>query len=386
MSNQLQALIERWYPEREKYQWVVATVIETAGSAYRKTGAMLLINSMGKFDGLVSGGCLEADVMRQAQRVMDSGKARVIQYDMSAESASGWQVGLGCGGIIDILLQPLSSENHYQGFIQLSTLLAQQRQGVMIIDKQGVVDNTVHADIDQAQCHLQQRLRANQTLPDPLTKTLANSALTSLSKPENQTLIPSLTCQPKQVVADRFLVLSLNAPPEIAVFGGGLDAKPLVDIASVLGWKIHLVDHRMGYARKEHFQNATAIYRQPLDELATADFLNRLDASIIMGHNITFDANALAFLHRSQCQYIGLLGPEHRKDKVLTKAGVQPVQTTLAAPVGLNLGGELPEAIALAIIAEIQAYLSGSDALSLSNVLNVNVPSSASSYAQGGAA
>lgn len=345
MSNQLQHLLQRWQPNKDKYQWVLATVVDTQGSSYRKAGAMLLINSMGQFDGLVSGGCLESDVMRQAQRVMESQQATVIRYDMASEDSSGWKLGLGCGGIVDVLLQPVTEANNYQALELLLDNILDRGKSYYTIDKAGERTNSSHYSFEQAQEFASQHIQSPISLSSEKTKQLAGDSL---------------------------FIFRFDAAPKIAVFGGGLDAKPLVDIAKVMGWHVRVIDHRVGYARMSVFGNADVIYTKPFNELADAEFINDIDAAVIMGHNINFDAQSLALLQSTSAQYIGLLGPTHRKEKVIKATGFNALQRPISGPAGLNLGGELPESIALAILSEIHAYLSGSDARSLSNMLTVN--------------
>ena len=91
MANHLHHLLEHWYEKRDELDWVLATIIGTEGSSYRKSGAMMMINSLGQYHGLLSGGCLESDIMRQARRCWDNQKSRMIQYDMREEEDLAWQ-------------------------------------------------------------------------------------------------------------------------------------------------------------------------------------------------------------------------------------------------------------------------------------------------------
>ena len=125
MANQLNQLLTHWHQHKDDLQWVLATIIATEGSAYRKAGAMMLINSLGQYRGLLSGGCLEADIMRQARRCWDDQCNRTIRYDMREEEDLAWQLGLGCGGMVQILLQPVNADNHY---LQLDKLLLSLQQ------------------------------------------------------------------------------------------------------------------------------------------------------------------------------------------------------------------------------------------------------------------
>jgi len=323
MSNRLDSLLSHWLNSKDQHQWVLATIIETDGSSYRKAGAMMMVNDLGRYYGLLSGGCLESDIMLQAQRCWQNGFNRIVEYDMRQEEDIAWQLGIGCGGMVKILLQPVSAENQYLG-LQLLYSKLQKNQP----------------------CSYSQNLVSD--LPDNAVIDLGSAAAS----------------------ADLF-VQNIFPAPHLAVFGGGVDARPLVAMASELGWQISLVDARSSYARKEYFPGATRIERKPAGELEAEAWLSTVDAVLILTHNVQMDADALALSLKSSSKYLGLLGPEHRTERVLEAARLTRNDLTipLANPVGLRLGAELPETIALSMLAEVQAFLSGADAKSISGCL-----------------
>jgi xanthine/CO dehydrogenase XdhC/CoxF family maturation factor len=150
-----------------------------------------------------------------------------------------------------------------------------------------------------------------------------------------------------------------------------VDAKPVVSIAAELGWEVLLVDSRVGYAKPEFFTKASEIIRTPLDELHKVPWLSQIDIALVLTHNIKLDAAALKLVQSSSAKYVGLLGPTHRTDRVLDLAKLtrSSLNKPLANPVGLRLGGELPESIALSMISEAHATLEGADGSSISRVL-----------------
>jgi xanthine dehydrogenase accessory factor len=334
MANRISQLLSYWSENRDKHLWVLATIIETDGSSYRKAGAMMLINDMGQYFGLLSGGCLETDIMRQARRCWDNQRNRIIEYDMREEEDLAWQLGIGCGGMVRILLQPLHLDNDYLKLDELNSCLEQRQKAEyhQQIDE-GFPFNKVFPIVDKSQ-------------------QLANYInLKSSSETFIQLLTPA---------------------PLIAVFGAGVDAKPVVSIAAELGWQVLLIDPRVGYAKAEFFCKASQIIRQPLDELYDATWLNQIDIALVLTHNIKLDAAALKLVQNSSAKYVGLLGPNHRTDRVLDIAKLTRKDLTkpLANPVGLRLGGELPESIALSMLSEAHAVLEKADGLSISGVLN----------------
>ena len=328
MSNRLNQLLKHWLASKDSQQWVLATIIETDGSSYRKAGAMMMINSLGQYFGLLSGGCLESDIMLQARRCWDTGHNRIIEYDMREEEDLAWQLGIGCGGMVRILLQPVSRENHYLSLDNLYRYL----------------------DNNQA-CEYQQVIHQ--------------------SGPENS-LLP---CDSQERATDDSrpcFVQIIKPVPHLALFGGGVDARPVVAIAMQLGWQLTLIDPRISYARSEQFDPSITIVRQSLDELTGIAWLQKIDMALIMTHNIQLDGQSLALVQSSSACYVGMLGPTHRTERVLAhmKLDRTDLIKPLANPVGLRLGGELPESIALSMLAEAHAYIEQADGQSISGMLD----------------
>lgn len=334
MANNLTNLLKHWLTSRDSQQWVLATIINTAGSSYRKAGAMMMINDLGQYFGMLSGGCLESDIMRQARRCWDDGANRTVKYDMREEEDLAWQLGIGCGGMVEILLQPVSQANHYLLLDQLYLHL-QNHQVCRYIQ-----------NIDNSKPHNQLSLLADEG---------ASALIHGLSKQGEHTVF-------NQVIRSAFYV---------AVFGGGVDARPVVAMAHAVGWQVILLDPRSSYARQGYFDDAQEIIRTPFEQLEQADWLQNIDAALVLTHNIKLDAAALALLQHSKVKYVGLLGPLHRTERVLEHAelSTQQLRYPLANPVGLRLGGDLPESIALSMIAELHAFLEQADAQSISQML-----------------
>ena len=333
MANRINQLLSQWSVNRDKQNWVLATIIQTDGSSYRKAGAMMLINDLGQYYGLLSGGCLESDIMRQARRCWDNQQNRIVEYDMREEEDLAWKLGIGCGGMVKILLQPVNADNGYLKLDELEKGLASRQQ----VEYQQQVDEGV-----------------------------PKNQLIIVNKGE-KTLKASLNNQGKNSV----FVQTLAPAPLLAIFGGGVDAKPVVAIAAELGWEVILVDPRVGYAKAEYFSKASQIIRQPLDALYSANWLKQIDVALALTHNIKLDAASVKLIQVSSAKYVGLLGPTHRTNRVLEEANLSRSNLTkpLANPVGLRLGGELPESIALSMLAEAHAVLEQADGQSISGQL-----------------
>ncbi|MCF2947004.1 XdhC family protein [Paraglaciecola aquimarina] len=330
MANRINQLIEYWYQHKDSQQWVLATIIQTEGSSYRKAGAMMMINDLGQYYGMLSGGCLESDIMRQARRCWDNGNNRIVEYDMREEEDLAWKLGIGCGGMVKILLQPVNQSNRYLELIELNNKLL-NRETVVYQQKVDLLS------------------------PDNQLLEQVNPSLLGL---QNKEQTSSFTHH-------------LNPAPLIAVFGGGLDAKPVVAIAAELGWQVILLDPRVGYAKEGYFDGAQQIIRNSFDELTKETWLGKIDAAFVLTHNVKLDASAIKLLQLSRVKYLGLLGPTHRTERVLEEANLslESLIKPLANPVGLRLGGELPESIALSMLSEAHAVIEQGDAMSISGFL-----------------
>lgn len=326
MSNRLQALLNHWFPEKDSCQWVLASIIETQRSSYRKAGAMMLINSLGKSYGLLSGGCLEADLMRQAQKCWQNNTNITVCYDMQDDDDIAWQLGIGCGGLVKVLLQPVDHKNNYLDLLNLKSQLDNRNSCFYHLD------------------------------------TLANQNRNQVVANKGCSLNPLIEIKPA---------------PALVIFGGGLDTLPLVNIAHTLGWYTCLIDSRTSYARPAYFKNADKVINKNYNEIEQSLILPKADAVIIMHHNVLLDARALQLVknHNSfkAISYLGLLGPQHRTDKVMDEAklSTDELPSKLANPIGLDLGGELPESIALSILAQAHACIEGTSGKSLGHFTNV---------------
>ena len=335
MANRLSQMLALWQGQKDSLDWVLATLVATDGSSYRKSGAMMMINSLGQYYGMLSGGCLESDIMRQARRCWTSNCNRIVQYDMREEEDLAWQLGIGCGGLVRILLQPVNAANAYLQLDRVSEAIKQNKA-----------------------CIYQQLVNAEKPLNHIVEicadKTRYSAAGSVLEEGPEGLLIRH----------------QLQPPPHLAVFGGGVDARPLVAMAAELGWQVSLIDPRAAYANAGYFSSANII-RSPLAQLSDTPWLQSLDMAVLMYHNIELDGQALTLVQSSSAVYVGMLGPIHRTERVLASANLlrSDLAKPLANPIGLRLGGDLPESIALSILSEAHAYIEGADGNSISGIV-----------------
>jgi xanthine dehydrogenase accessory factor len=334
MNNHFTELLKHWHPLRDEHLWVLATVYKTVGPCYRRAGAMMLFNDLGQQFGLLSGGCLEADIQRQAARVMQSKQTLTVSYDGGDEDDLAFQLGIGCGGTVHIVLQPILAELNYLNLLEVCEHLSSGGTGLysQLIATDGTVQTTWQ-----------------------ISQSSAQKPSSELIEKDNQT----------------WLLTHLSPPPHLLVIGAGVDAQPVVQMAKTLGWTVTLWDSRPANGRREYFMSADQILRQPLNQLMEHKSAAHWNAAVVMSHNLQMDADAIKALQGSAIDYLALLGPASRKQQVLALAHLdeQELCIPLAGPAGLNLGAELPEGIALSILAECHAVLQGATGQSLSGVL-----------------
>ncbi|PAJ74043.1 isoquinoline 1-oxidoreductase [Pseudoalteromonas sp. NBT06-2] len=343
MSNQLSHILKQWHDNKDDCAWVLGTIYDHCGPCYRKAGAMMLFNSLGQQFGMLSGGCLESDIAKKAQKVMTTGKTIKLCYDGSDEDDMAFQLGIGCGGTVHIMLQSINFENNYLALDKVFNCLLQR--------KTGVYSQKISHELSDDQARFNQQV---------------------LSLKNSKTKLNHLDYNSQN---DTWLETPIIPEPHILIAGGGLDARPMVEIAHQLGWHISLWDPRPANARREFFLKANQIIKGDVNALSKYVNQSQIDAAVVMTHNINLDAKSLFALSNSSIRYLALLGPTHRKFQVLQQANLDELSLNfpIAGPAGLNIGAQLPESIALSILSECHASLYAKPASSISNVL---VPSS----------
>jgi xanthine/CO dehydrogenase XdhC/CoxF family maturation factor len=322
----------------------LGVLVHTAGSTYRKPGALMLIAANGDYAGLLSGGCLENDLAEYARAVIASGAARLVNYDLRSGDDLLWGLGLGCEGAMQILLLRVGPETAYQPLAVLEHALRAHNPCAV-----GIVYESADPRTPVGSLALPAGAPAGAAALATPALTAALAECTAQGEPRSLVL-PGM----------RLFVLPLWLPPQILVLGAGPDALPVVEFGARLGWKLTLVDHRPSYAVAAHFPQAQAVRLARPEDLAASLDLGTFAAAVVMSHHLPSDLAYLQVLAASSLEYIGLLGPAVRRERLLKDLGEDGARLRgrLHAPVGLPLGGRTPEAIALAIVAELQSFLS----------------------------
>jgi xanthine dehydrogenase accessory factor len=325
---------------------VLATVVRTGGSTYAKPGAQMLIASDGEYAGLLSGGCLEGDLREHARAVAASGTARIVSYDLRSTTDQLFGLGAGCEGAMDILLARLGPEDGWQPLPHLADARhagRSTRLAFVIASGEAGIPTGLTFPLGSA--------AAAAAPADPRVRDLADAVAG---------VKPPTTLRPPRLDVELF-VAEFAPPPCVLLLGGGPDARPVATLGEFLGWHVTVVDHRAAYLAPGRFPGATRLVESPAAGLSAAVDLSAFAAAVVMSHHLDSDRLYLQALASSPVPYVGLLGPPARRERLLADLGAdtEKLRSRLRAPVGLDIGGRTPEAIALSIVGEIHAVLGG---------------------------
>ena len=349
----LTALLEFYHAHQQDESLVLGTVVATQGSTYRKPGAMMLIAADSSYRGLISGGCLEADLAAHAGDVFADGKTRNVCYDMSEGDDFAWGLGLGCDGIIHLMLQRLDRVNGF-GFLEtLDQAWKARSHGLLSLVKTSN-DPGFSAGDFALDCG------ADYSTGNPLLvnkiQTHEGASFSSGHDMSRRYWLESINTGHGDI---ELLLVPIMPPPALLICGAGHDAVPVARLAVEMGWSCTIVDHRAGFARTERFPAPCDVRVLQPSELSELISLDQMDAAVLMTHHLGHDRSYLAQVVEAALPYIGLLGPRTRRDRLLSEIGSSDVH--VFGPAGLDIGAEMPESIALAIIAEIHAFLNRRD-------------------------
>ncbi len=310
---------------------VLATVIKTWGSSPRPVGSHLVINQQGDFVGSVSGGCIEGAVVQEAFEVLESGQSRQVEFGVSTEQA--WEVGLSCGGGIDILLQPLHRDSP---LMAASDYLRRGERVASVTDTNGVVRGIFHPD--SAAADKVSAIGVDDLLPEPVAAILAQgrSGYVAGSK------------------ADYF-VRSYQPRSRLVLIGAVHISQYLAPMAELAGFAVTVIDPRPAFATEQRFRGVRLMQEWPDEALAGLQ-LDSATAVVTLTHDPKLDDPAIVQALNSPVFYIGSLGSKRTHQQRLERLaalGLEAQVQRICAPVGLDLGGRAPEEIAVAVLAQI---------------------------------
>lgn len=332
---------------------VLATVVRITGSSYGGVGSRMLIRVDGSTVGLVSGGCLESDVAEHARRVSSTGAAEVVRYDTLEDDDAPWGLGLGCNGLIDILLEPLGPTQ--------ARSVADLLQCALENDEPSAIATVIHViDSDSNS----PAVGAHALAIDTTILTSGDWGSGFVLADASDGTADAIKAGRRGLVRDydgvEVAFEVVNPSVHLVICGSGPDAVPIARFGVELGWEVTVVDHRAGASeRAMRFPGATTVEcLNPLD-LADCVNLNSRTAAVVVSHHFERDKNYLQALLQCDVVYIGMLGPRARTERMFADLETEPVpiqpDERVYSPVGMDIGGDGPDAIALAIVAEVTA-------------------------------
>jgi xanthine dehydrogenase accessory factor len=332
-----------------KRKVVLATVVKVRGSSYRSPGARMLITDDGTWVGSISGGCLEGDALRKARQVMHDGKAITVTYDTREESNQNLGIGLGCNGVIDVLLEPIDVSKP-DNAISIFRTLVETREPIAM----ATVFSSSQMTGEKLLLNSRGKFSADK-FDGALRKTVEQDLQNIFSQKKSFTkkyLYGNETIE---------IFLELIQPSvSVIIFGGGFDARPVSQLAKSLGWNVSVTDECVAHIAPIFFPSADKL------SLCQRDFVDRdfditpYTACVLMSHNYEYDRDVLRTLLKTETPYIGILGPRKRFDKMLIEFAEEGVEVLpedfhrIHSPIGLDIGAETPDEIAISIISEIQ--------------------------------
>ncbi|MBN3890601.1 MAG: XdhC family protein [Nostoc sp. JL31] len=364
--NELQAILEGFESSQKSGEMTfIATVVKTQGSTYRRSGAKMLMTNTGRTIGTISAGCLEKDVFEHTQQRMPDGEPIVVTYDSTASEDILWGFGLGCNGIVQVLIERLERKSTPNAIAFIQECFHKKHLGIIatVFAFEGAVkvklgsrlllypDGKIITDIKDA--NLIQSLLADSQAAFANQKSRVNNYQLPLGSVE-------------------VFIEVIQPPTPLVIFGAGYDAIPVAQFAQALGWDVTVVDCRANEATKARFPIACDVILTRR-EIVKQVFIDVNTVAVVMTHNYLDDLEILKTLLPSPARYIGVLGPKARTERLLEDLGSQGIVytteqlTRLYGPIGIDIGADTPEEIAIAIIAEIQAVLTNRNGNFLKN-------------------
>lgn len=352
IMEQLSATLEN------HHEAVLATIISVQGSAYRREGAKMIVEPDDSYHGLISGGCLEADVVEEAKNVLRHGQPFLKNYVLDEDVV--WGLGLGCPGTVKILLERVEYNEEWtkqwlrkaqeQEAVVLCKVLEAESTSSLSTGQSLVVSES---DVAGTVSHLHWQEQLTDLARGKLAAYAPQSSTEIIKEPYSN--------EEATIFFDVFIPAQ-----QVFIFGAGHDAVPLAALSSQLGFQTTVIDYRSAFNSADRFPQAKRLLLKE-EQFHTALRPNRRTFIIIMNHHMERDREALQYALRSSARYVGILGPRKRREKMLeqlAEMGIQFTEEELAKmynPIGLDIGADTPEEIALSIMGEIVALRNGHD-------------------------
>lgn len=346
----------------------LATVVHVEGSSYRRPGARMLVTEDGQLTGAISGGCLEGDALKKAQLAIFQQKNKLVTYDTTDEDDIQFGVQLGCNGVVHILFEPVHATAANP--VQLLKEVLKERQNAVLT----TLFSFQHANGPHpGTCllYLQNGQSFNNGLPAALQPALQDDVQTVLKNAASS--IRTYNHENIQLTA---FIAYLQPAIQLVIAGAGNDVMPLVAMADILGWQTIVADGRPTHATAQRFPQAQQVLNAKPAQVLQQLQVDAQTVFVLMTHNYNYDAEMLGLLLPLDVAYIGMLGPRKKRDRMLDELHEKgyvfeaPQLEKIFGPVGLDIGAETAEEIAMAIVSEIKAVLAGKSGKSLRQKIN----------------
>lgn len=353
--TETEAIIAAWRQASEqKLRGALATVVRVEGSAYRRPGARMFVTETRQRTGVLSGGCLEGDVAERALKVIETGEPIVATYDTTSDDDIVWGLGIGCRGVIQVLIEP-ASDFRCAGLMQLLEDCEQSSQ-------RGAVATVIHADGDT---EIEIGARAllytdGASRSEPDFYRFGGSEVMNDLRAAVRDRASGVTRYETDIARIHAFIEVIEPQLPLVIFGAGDDALPLVALARNLGWHTTVVDTRLRPAIVERFAEADEVVLCPAEDVRNRLRLTDRTAVVLMTHNYLHDLEILTTLLNTPLLYLGCLGPRQRTEQMLLEIADEiAFLKQLYAPAGLDIGADTPMEVAFSIVSEIKAVVAG---------------------------
>jgi xanthine/CO dehydrogenase XdhC/CoxF family maturation factor len=354
---ELQEIVKAYDTDVQKgRRCALATVVHVNGSSYRRPGARMLVNDEGMITGAISGGCLEGNALQKALFAIAKQEPLVITYDTSDEEDRSIGVQLGCAGIIKVLFEPIHTAKANNP-IELIKKALQNRQPSVLI---------TFYNLNNPQNKLTGTYLITDILDNAAVYKLTPATIQTLQQDVDRCLATALAqftqCHVNEATVQCFIEW---VPPvtKLVIAGAGNDAIPLMQMAELLGWKVAIIDGRYTHAKQERFSASCQVTVTNAEAAFETITVDAFTVFVLLTHNYNYDKAILRWLLPLTTPYIGVLGPKKKLNHMLQDLKADGVEITddaiekVYGPIGLEIGAETPEEIAISIIAEILAAL-----------------------------
>ena len=348
--HELQAITDAFEESQQKGEnTFLATIVNTFGSTYRQKGAKMLITETGEMVGTLSGGCVENDIFQYTKQIAN--KPLLISYDATSEEDLVWGFGLGCNGVVKILLEKLDRLNHLSPLNLIAQCLNNKRPGAMatIFAVESAIDFKIGSRFivypdDTTYTDIQEENFKNAIAFDTIaTKNTQQSTVNKYQLSSGSVEV---------------FIEAIKPPTSLIIFGAGRDVLPVVELAKAIGWQVTVVDCRAQEKTYQRFALADRIILIRRNIISQQILVEENTVAVVMTHNYFDDLDIIKFLLPTKIPYLGVMGSKNRIAKIIEE--LNPTKTQLEklySPIGLDIGADTPAEIASAIVSEIQAVL-----------------------------